>query len=122
MKVKAFLESYRGAFDRFDAEAIADHYHFPSLMSSMDSSDAFLTRADAVRVFSRIVDNHRRIGYHTAKVLDTSRVTLTENLAFVTVRWRFETASGQSISEFDCSYTMADHGSGIHIISAIVHG
>lgn len=122
MKAKEFLKSYRAAFDAFDPEAIADHYHYPSLMASMDRSDAFVTRDDAVRVFRRILDNHRRIGYHTATVLDTSRVTLTDNLAFVTVRWRFETAAGQAISEFDCSYTLADHGQGIHIISAIVHG
>ena len=122
MNVKGFIESYQRAFDGFDPEAIADLYHYPSLLSSMDRSDAFINRAEAVKNFARICDSHRRMGYHRAVLLDMDRKTLTENLAVVTVRWRFENEAGQDILQFDCTYTLADHGDGIKVMSAVVHG
>ncbi|MDJ0655523.1 MAG: ketosteroid isomerase family protein [Xanthomonadales bacterium] len=122
MNVKAFFDNYIKAFDAFDPEAIADLYHYPSLLSSMDSNDALVDRVEAIRNFRRICDSHRRMGYHTAVMLHSDRKTLTENLAVVTVRWRFENESGKDLAQFDCTYTLADHGNGIGILCAVVHG
>lgn len=122
MKVKQFLETYRAAFDAFDADSIADLYHYPGLIASMDQSEALLTRDDAVKYFARVCDTHKRMGYHRALLLSSERATLTENLATVTVRWRFETSTGQVITEFDCTYTLCDLGSGVKAFSAVVHG
>lgn len=122
MNVKGFFERYAQAFDSFDAEGIADLYHYPSLLSSMDRSDAFTSRSEAVKNFRRICDSHKRMGYHHAVMLDTDRKTLTENLALVTVRWRFETDAGKDLLQFECTYTLADHGDGVKIVSAVVHG
>ncbi|MFK7955322.1 MAG: hypothetical protein AB8B96_04445 [Lysobacterales bacterium] len=122
MKVKQFIESYQKAFDAFDAEAIADLYHYPSLIASMDQSQAMVSRDDAVKYFARVCDSHRRMGYHRALLLNSERSTLTENLAMVTVRWRFETSTAQVIVEFDCTYTLCDLGQGVKAFSAVVHG
>ena len=122
MNVKSFFDQYIDAFDAFDPEAIAELYHYPSLLSSMDSNDALTDRVEAVRTFQRVCDSHRRMGYHTAVMLNSDRKTLTENLAVVTVRWRFENEAGKDITQFDCTYTLADHGEGIRILCAVVHG
>ncbi len=122
MKVKQFIQSYQKAFDAFDPQAIADLYHYPSLIASMDQSQALLSRDDAVKYFARVCDSHRRMSYHRAQLLSSERSTLTENLSIVTVRWRFETATGQVIVEFDCTYTLCELGEGVKAFSAVVHG
>jgi len=122
MEPASFLASYTRAFDAFDPAAIAAHYHFPSILGSIDGTHAFLDRADAEARFKRVCDQHRRMGYDHAAHDDVRFEELADNLWRLTVRWRFLSAGGAVIAEFDCSYELGDFGQGPRVTAAIVHG
>ncbi|MEM9300686.1 MAG: hypothetical protein AAGE01_01165 [Pseudomonadota bacterium] len=122
MDSSTFLDSYRQAFDAFDADAIAAHYHFPSILASIDGTQAFLSREDAVARFTRVCDHHRRLGYHHASCDNVRSEELADNLWRLTVDWRFHSAAGNEILAFSCSYELGDYGDGPRVTAAIVHG
>jgi hypothetical protein len=120
--VDHFLNSYKRAFDEFDHRGIAGHYHYPSLLASADSAEAFVDRAEAERRFKSVCDNHRRIGYKRAVMVDSDVEVITDNLCRVTVLWKFLNDADDPVVEFVCTYTLAEYGTrGPLIIAALVH-
>ena len=66
-EAEKWFRRYAGAFDSFDAGAIADHLHIPSTVLGRGYVVAFNTRADAVQNFEKGNEHHRNLGYHRAE-------------------------------------------------------
>ena len=86
--VKGFFESYRAAFERLDALAIADHFAYPSHISS-DAGEIVLLpisgKQDWIASIEHLLGMYRAIGFSSARVLDLATTELSPRLAHATV-------------------------------------
>jgi hypothetical protein len=121
--VDAFFESYRAAFERFDAPAVADHFAYPSHITS-DAQEITLTpiaaKADWVRGIERLLDMYRVIGLTSARVLDLTLYELSPRLVQASVQWEMHDGSGNSLYDFHAIYTLVEINDALRI-SAISH-
>ncbi len=120
MDISAFFASYVAAFDDFDYEAIANHYHFPAILASLDSVNSFADRSEAEAYFKRVTDHHRRIGYHTAQGEQKEIRNTARNVAEADIYWTFKNKSGKTLVEFEVTYTVVDYGQGPRVIFGLV--
>jgi hypothetical protein len=70
-RVQALLESYRVAFERLDAAAIAEHFAYPGHIASDGPEVTLISIAseqDCIKAMDKVITMHRQlgaIGYHT---------------------------------------------------------
>ena len=121
--IQGFLDSYRLAFEAFDAPAIVDRFAFPCQITS-DAAEITITvvptREAWVPQIERLLTTYRAIGVQTAKVVELQSIELTPRLALAAVRWSLLDRDGQRLYDFDASYTLTDLGHGFRI-AAIAH-
>jgi hypothetical protein len=121
--IQAFFDTYRAAFEAFDVAAIADLFSYPCQITSGDPEIAVTTiggREVWVAQIERLVTAYRAIGIQSAEALELRVVELTSRLAQATVHWGVCDQEGETIYDFDASYTLADFGQGIRI-TAVAH-
>lgn len=122
-KVKAFFDSYREAFERLDAPAIADHFAYPSHITSDADANVVLTVAtkyDWISQLERLLSGYRAIGFRSARVLDLALVELSPRMIEARVHWELQDAAGQRIYDFDATYTLVNIDGALRI-SAIAN-
>jgi hypothetical protein len=122
-EVAAFFESYRRAFERLDASAIADHFVYPSHVTSDGAEVALLviaTREQWMGQAERLLDMYRAIEFRSARVLDVRPVRLSARLVQAVVRWGLYDAVGRLLYDFNAAYTLASVG-GVLRIAALAH-
>jgi hypothetical protein len=121
--VESFIDGYRTAFARFDAEAVAGFFAFPCQVTS-DAAEVSVTSVPTREAWlpqiERIIGAYRVLGVSTAAVLDLRVTDLTPRLAQAAVRWGLRNRNGDAVYEFDASYALADLGEGFRI-TAIAH-
>jgi len=87
--IQALLESYRGAFERFDAEAIADHFAYPSHIASDAAEIALISiekRQDCLDAVEKVITMHRQLGAPSGTIHDLSIAELSPRLAQASLR------------------------------------
>ena len=108
--VSAFFDSYRTAFERLDAPAIADHYTYPSHVTS-DTGEIVLislaTKQDWIAKIEHLLGMYRAIGFSSARALDVAATELSPQLAQVIVHWVLYDRAGRLLYDFDATYTLA---------------
>jgi hypothetical protein len=109
--VTDFFDSYREAFERLDADAIAGHFAFPCHVAS-DASEVGVTVADTreewTEVVERLVGMYRAIGVRSARVLEVRISELSPRLAQAVVHWELHDGDGRALYDFDAAYTLAE--------------
>jgi heme-degrading monooxygenase HmoA len=121
--VVAFFQAYRAAFERFDAEAIADLFTYPCHITSAAQPPTMTTvssREGWLPQLQQLVDSYHKIGVQTAQVVELDTVELAENVIVAVVRWELLGQSFERIYTFDASYTLLDDDGDLRI-SAIAH-
>ncbi len=122
--VATFLDGYQQTFQGFDADAIADLFHFPCQVTG-DGEPATVASVPSrevwLGVLDRVLGGYRAVGVHTAERIETRVAQLSDHVAQATVRWRLMDERHHLIYEFDASYTLADLGRGTRI-TAIAQG
>jgi hypothetical protein len=121
--VQGFLDAYRAAFETCDAAAIAGLFSYPCQITGGDHEITVTTipnREVSVAQIERLVAAYRAIGVRSAEVLELHVVELTPRLAQAAVHWGLRDQEGETIYDFDASYTLADLGEGMRI-AAIAH-
>jgi hypothetical protein len=116
--IQAFFDTYRAAFEAFDVAAIADLFSYPCQITSGDGEIAVTTignREAWVAQIERLVSAYRAIGVRCAEALEVQVVELTPWLAQAAVHWGLRDQEGETIYDFDASYTLADFGQGMRI-------
>ncbi len=121
--VNAFMESYRAAFERLDAPAIADHFAYPSHITS-DTGEIVLipvaAKYDWIGKLEQLLGMYRAIGVTSARVLDLAATELSPRLFLAILHWELYDGSGRSLYDFEATYTLAEID-GILRIAAISH-
>jgi heme-degrading monooxygenase HmoA len=119
----AFFQAYRAAFERFDAEAIANLFTYPCQITSAAQQATVTTvssREEWLPQLRQLVDSYRKIGVRAAQVVDLDTVELAENVIVAVVRWELLGQTVERLYAFDASYTLVDRGDGLRI-NAITH-
>jgi hypothetical protein len=121
--VNAFFESYRAAFERFDAPAIADHFAYPSHVTS-DTGEIVLMavagRQDWIAQVERLIGMYRAIKVSSARVLDLVTTELSPRLIQARIHWALHDGAGRDLYDFDAIYTLASINGALRI-TAISH-
>lgn len=122
-RVVSFFDSYRAAFERFDVEAIADHFAFP-LHIVGESKPVDLrcvgSREEWLETLAMLLDLYRGFGVTTAEVLHSSMMELSEHVAQAVMHWSLRTGSDDEIYDFHGIYTLVEVD-GDYRIAAIAH-
>ena len=107
--VAALFESYRSAFERQDALAIAEHYAFP-MLSTIDTGKIAVTpvasKAELSSQLERLLAMYRAIGVGSARILKLSSLEFSPRLAQVSVEWELCGGSGELLYGFQAAYTV----------------
>ena len=121
--INTFFDSYRSAFERQDAAAIADHFAYPGLVTS-DAGEIVLVpitnRAEWIGKLEQLLGMYRAIGVATAHVLELTLTEISPRLAQAHIHWALHTAAGERLYDFEASYTVAQIADEFHIV-AIAH-
>jgi hypothetical protein len=121
--VTGFFESYRLAFERLDSSAIADHFTYPSHITS-DTGEIVLspvvTKPDWTRQIEQLLDMYRAIGVASARILDLAITELSPHLAQAVVDWALQDNTGSLLYTFQAAYTLAKIDDAVRI-SGIAH-
>lgn len=121
--VTGFFESYRLAFERLDASAIADHFAYPSHITS-DTGEIVLspvvTKPDWTRQIEQLLAMYRAIGFASARVMNLALTELSPRLLQVVVDWALQDITGSVLYTFQAAYTLAKIDDAFRI-SGIAH-
>ncbi len=121
--VNAFFESYRIAFERLDVPAIADHFAYPSHITS-DAREITLipiaAKQDWISEIERLLAMYRAIGFGSARVLNLAPTELSPRLVQAMVHWALYDGVGRSLYDFQAMYTLAKINDALRI-AAISH-
>jgi hypothetical protein len=121
--IRAFFESYRRAFERFDASAIADHFVFPGHITA-DSKEIGLTsvtdRPAWIGQLDRLLGMYRAIDVASARVVELMITELSPRLFQAIVHWALDDRAGRRLYDFEAAYTLAEVGDALRI-TAIAH-
>jgi len=121
--VADFFDSYRRAFERYDVEAVADHFGYPIHVTSdadVVTLRAVATRQEWMTQVDRLLGMYRVLGVHSAQMLESSANALSEHLVLATARWVLADAEAHPLYQFSVAYTLARIG-GIVQIVALAH-
>jgi hypothetical protein len=121
--VRALLESYRDAFERLDSGAIADHFAYPSHITSDADEIALLqlsNRQDCLAAVEKVVAMHRELDAPTGSICDLSIVELSPRLTQASLKMEVHGRSGGMFYDFEAIYTLAETRDGWRI-AAIAH-
>jgi hypothetical protein len=121
--MNAFFESYRKSFEESDAAAIADHFAYPSHITS-DAGDIVLTpipgRQEWIAQLEQLLGAYRTIGVASARILDLQATELSPRLVQANVHWTLHDRAGRDLYDFDALYTLARIDGNLRI-AAISH-
>jgi len=121
--VTGFFESYRLAFERRDTSAIADHFAYPSHMTS-DTGEIVLspvvTKPDWTRRIQQLLAMYRAIGFASARILDLALTELSPRLVQAVVDWALQDHIGSLLYTFQAAYTLVKIDDALRI-SGIAH-
>ena len=123
-RAAAFFQSYVGAFEAFDARAIAGHFAFPCHMTSETGGEPDLRvipdeegwRADV----EGLVGFYRSAGVATARMLSASSTPLADGVEQAAIHWMLEDAGGGDVYDFHALYTLVARAGALRI-AALAH-
>jgi hypothetical protein len=121
--VTDFFESYRLAFERLDASAIADHFAYPTHITS-DTGKIVLSpvvaKPDWTRQIEQLLSMYRAIGFASARILNLALTELSPRLVQAVVDWALQDNTGNLLYTFQAAYTLAQIDDAVRI-SGIAH-
>ncbi len=121
--ISAFFDSYRTAFERQDAAAIADHFAYPGLVTS-DAGEIVLVpithRQEWIGRLEQLLGMYRAVEVGSARVLDLTVTEISPRLVTAQIHWALHTATGERLYDFEAIYTVAQTDGAFHIV-AIAH-
>jgi ketosteroid isomerase-like protein len=122
-RVQALLESYRLAFERSDAAAIAEHFAYPGHIAS-DGAEVTLisiaSRQDCIEAVDKVIAMHRQLGTPSGTIHDLSVIELSPRLALACLRMEVRGLAAKRLYDFNATYTVAKIN-GSWLIVAISH-
>jgi hypothetical protein len=121
--VRAMLESYRDAFERLDAAAIADHFAYPSHIAGDADEVALIqlsNRQDCLAAVEKVLAMHRELEAPSGSIRDLSIVELSPRLTQASLTMEVHGRAGGVLYDFGAVYTLVETRTGWRI-AAIAH-
>jgi hypothetical protein len=121
--VTAFFESYRLAFERLDAPAIAEHFAYPSHITSDIGQIVLISsvaQTEWIAQIEQLQGMYRAIGFRSARVLNLALTELSARLVQALVHWALYDGGKRLLYDFQALYTLAQINDTLRI-SAIAH-
>jgi hypothetical protein len=121
--VMEFLGSYRQAFEKYDTDAILDHYVFPcTIIGDAEAIRPSLLQAkEELRAgVEYVLSLHREIGCRSGQWLRLDITELSPRLTGMMLRSRMNGENGRPLYEFQGFYSLAHTDAGCRIM-AISH-
>jgi hypothetical protein len=121
--VQALIESYLAAFERLDAAAIADHFAYPSHITS-DAEVVVLipitNRQECLAAMDKVVVLHRKLGAPLGRIHDLSILELSPRLVQASLKMEVLDQTASCLYDFEATYSLVKI-SGAWRIVAISH-
>ena len=122
-QISAFFDSYRTAFERQDAAAIADHFSYPGHVTS-DAGEIVLVpitnRQEWIGKLEQLLGMYRAIAVSSARVLNLVLTEISPRLVQAHLHWALDNAAGERLYDFEAIYTLTQSNDAFHI-TAIAH-
>ena len=122
-KIITFLESYKTAFERLDADAIADLFVYPLHITGDDEQitpASIGSREEWTNHLRGLLAKYRTLGFSSPNILDLSVIELSPRLFQATVHWDLRDRADSSLYNFTAVYTLIEIGRNLRI-AAIAH-
>lgn len=118
-----FFKSYRAAFSRLNAEAIADHFTCP-LQITGEAREVSVSSVEERSAWTaslhRVLDMYRALAIADAQFRLLGQIQLSDRLRTAHLNWTLYDQAGDSLYEFSAVYTVARIGEPL-LITAIAH-
>ncbi len=122
-QISVFFDSYRTAFERQDAAAIADHFSYPGHVTS-DAGEIVLVpitdRQEWIGKLEQLLGMYRAIAVSSAHVLGLALTEISPRLVQAHLHWALHNAAGERLYDFEAIYTVTKSNDTFHI-AAIAH-
>ena len=116
-----YFRSYARAFDAFDAERVASHFHCPCMLVNAGVVALLDTQEAIRRNMEGVLRYHESEEYHHASLSDFRVDRPGETLAIVSVRWRIYKRDDRMLWDWTNSYNLVDPGAGWKILVSTSH-
>jgi hypothetical protein len=118
--LEAFFDSYREAFDRLDADAIASHYHVPSMLIDGDACLIWTTGEQVLANMHALTELYRADGFERATFDARAVIRPHRDAAFVDMAWVIDRAGDLANWQFGTAYNLKcnEHGWRITVCTA----
>ena len=121
--VHTFFETYRAAFARYDAHALAELFVLPlHVVSDAETvtPTSVTSRNEWIKVLDGLLGAYRRLNVAVGEPLDLAVVELSSRVASARVHWRLRSGDGKPIYDFTGFYTLIRVGDAWRV-AAIAH-
>ncbi len=126
-EVLAFFRRYRRAFDRLDANAVADLWHAPSAIAGTAAGRGHVQvtawsedkpMRDNMRA---LCDSYRASGYHRAEFELVGHLPLGRDQSFAQLRWTLTRRDGSVLQRFGTGYHLVRTAPGVRVLAAAAY-
>jgi hypothetical protein len=116
----AFFDSYREAFERLDADAIAQHYHVPSMLIDGDACLIWTTGDQVLAKMRALTEHYRADGFERANFEPRNVIRPHRDSAIVDLAWVIDRAGHLAKRQFGTAYNLKrnEHGWRITVCTA----
>lgn len=118
--IAAFLDSYRDAFNRLDAEAIAGHFALPSMLAEREIL-VWTERAQIVANMQGLLGVYREGGFDRADYAVEALMPQGADVSVATLLWTVTRGDRRAPWRFHTAYTLRRFGSEWKIILCVAY-
>lgn len=119
--LRSFFEEYATAFSTLDPDAIAGHWHCPTLLAGGDDVRAVETTAEAATLIGRMADDLRSRGYERSEFASVDAAEVDDGVAVAEVVWRRLDADGDLLEEFATFHVLRETDEGWKLVVVARH-
>ena len=120
--MEAWCASYVAAFERSDAEAIAEHWTFPAITTQAGQSFAFKSAEHFQKNTDRLLGFYQRQGVVSVHRKIQSHFDMSTIAVAMTVADEMRNASGVVLASWHAAYVLQRHQNKWHAVAAIADG
>ena len=119
-ELHAFFDSYREAFDRLDPDAVARHYHVPSMLIDGDTCLIWATDDQVLANMRALTKHYRADGFDHATFEVRHVLRLQRDSAIVVIAWVIDRTGDLGTRHFGTAYNLRrnEHGWRITVCTA----
>jgi hypothetical protein len=122
--VEAFFRSYCAAFERYDVNALAEHFLFPAHIASDNDAitlTALSSAEDYARLIAPLLTLYRKLGVASGRIAATALTTLIPRLVHARVDWEICAEQGRVLYAHRALYTLVAMDAGLKLCAICVN-